>query len=122
MLLQRLDEIFLEIVRRQSRIGNFAQRHDGILVIITVYRDMTSSCDHARPMAREEHELKPVFDLVDAIFNGDAGHRTLAPSFETIWGLKLIYPRTRTGGKRNLDRTTLSGTGALDESLIMGLK
>jgi hypothetical protein len=26
-------------------------------------------------MTGEKHEFKPVFDLVDAIFDGDTGHR-----------------------------------------------
>jgi DNA polymerase III delta subunit len=25
-------------------------------------------------MAREQHEIEPVFDFVDAVFNGDTGH------------------------------------------------
>jgi hypothetical protein len=30
-------------------------------------------------MARQQHEIESVLDLVDAIFNGDTGHGLAAP-------------------------------------------
>src|SRR5262249_10218909 len=50
--------------------------------------------DHARAMAREQHEVEPVVDLVDAVLNGDTSHGVATPltgltEFETL-GIVLL--------------------------------
>ncbi|CDX41568.1 conserved hypothetical protein [Mesorhizobium sp. SOD10] len=74
MLLQRVDQVFLEVVGRQRLFGDLAQRDDRVLVIVARNGDLRALADLAGAMAGEQHEFKTVVDLVDAIFNGYAGH------------------------------------------------
>src|SRR6185312_15915847 len=49
--------------------------------------------DHARPVAREKNEIEAVFDLVDAVFDGDAGHRRSLLALELMsWKSGGSYP------------------------------
>ena len=72
-----MDQFFLEVVGRDRRLGDLAQRDHRVLVVVAVDRDRGAGRDHARAVARQQHEIEPVFDLVDAVFNGDAGHGVL---------------------------------------------
>ena len=74
MLLQRVDQVFLEVVRRQRLVGDLAQRDDRVLVVVAVDGDLRALRDQAGAVAGEQHQLEAVVDLVDAVFNGDAGH------------------------------------------------
>ncbi|CDX19030.1 hypothetical protein MPL3356_290095 [Mesorhizobium plurifarium] len=74
MLLQRVDQVFLEVVGRERLVGDLAQRDDRVLVIVARDGDLRALADLAGAMAGEQHEFKTVIDLVDAIFNGYAGH------------------------------------------------
>ncbi|CCF18788.1 hypothetical protein NT26_1064 [Pseudorhizobium banfieldiae] len=74
MLLQGVDEIFLEIIRRQGLVGDLAQRNDRVLVVVAVHRDRRTLGDLTCTMAGQKHELKAVVDFIDAIFYGDTGH------------------------------------------------
>ena len=53
MLLQGMDEIFLQVFWSQRAFSDFAQRHDSIFIIVAVYRDLSTRRNHARPMARK---------------------------------------------------------------------
>ncbi|MNT89262.1 hypothetical protein D3C72_2299650 [compost metagenome] len=74
MLLQRVDQVFLEVAGRERLVGDFAQRHDGVLVIVAIDGDRCALRDQAGAVAGEQHEFETVVDLVNAIFDGDAGH------------------------------------------------
>ncbi len=74
MLLQRMDQVFLQIVGRQRLVGDFAQRDDRVLVLVAIDGDRGALRNLAGTVAGEQNELEAVLDFVDAIFNGDAGH------------------------------------------------
>src|SRR5205814_8140001 len=53
--------------------GDFAQRGDtGLVLALDLGR--VALAQHARAVGRGQHELKTVGDLVQAVFDGDAGH------------------------------------------------
>src|ERR1700685_245374 len=74
VFLQRVDEFLLEVLGRNRLIGDLAQRHHRVLVVVAVDGDLGAGRDHARAVAGEQDQIEPVFDLVDAIFDGHAGH------------------------------------------------
>jgi hypothetical protein len=97
MLLQRMDQVLLEIVGRQRLVGDFAQRHDRVLVIVTGNGDRRALADLTGAMAGQKHQFEAVVDLVDAIFNGYAGHELPLSCFG--FGGKQARSITRTLGK-----------------------
>src|SRR5690606_21693794 len=74
MLLQRVNEIFLQVSRGKRLFRYFAQRHDRILVVVARHCDRCALADLAGAMAGKEHQFEAVLDLVDAVLNGHAGH------------------------------------------------
>jgi hypothetical protein len=74
VFLQGMDEFLLEVLGRNRLLGDLAQRHDRVLVIVPLDGDLRAGRDHASAMAGEQNQIEPVLDLVDAIFNGDTGH------------------------------------------------
>ena len=74
-------------------VGDLAQRHDRVLVVVAVDRDLGAGRDHPRAVARQQHEIEAVFDLVDAVFDGDAGHGLVAPATERCREILAVrYP------------------------------
>jgi hypothetical protein len=69
-----MDELLLEVLGRNRLLGDLAQRHHRIFVVVALDRDLPAGGDHPRAMAREQDEIEPVLDLVDAVFDGDTGH------------------------------------------------
>jgi len=53
---------------------DFAQRHHGRLVILKRQRGLRSIGKPARALGSEHHELEQVIDVVQAVFDGNAGH------------------------------------------------
>ncbi len=75
MFLQRVDEVFAEIVRSDGLLGDLAQRDHQGSCRCRAARSATKPLAIMRarwPASR--HELEPVLDLVDAIFHGHARH------------------------------------------------
>ena len=60
-------------------IGDFAQRDDRVFVVVPINRKLGAGRDHAGAMRRQQDQIEPVVDLINAIFYGDARHR-LSPS------------------------------------------
>ena len=50
VFLQRMDQLLLQIVRRNRRLGDLAQRHDRVLVVVALDRDRRR---RTRPCARD---------------------------------------------------------------------
>src|SRR6476660_5903621 len=82
IFLQGMDEFLLEVVGRDGRLRDIAQSHDRVLVVVPLARDLRAGRDHASAVARQQHEVETVLDLVDAILNGDTGHGRIAPAME----------------------------------------
>src|ERR1043166_5521956 len=74
ILLQRMDEVFLEVAGRDRLVGDFAQRDHRVLVVVAVHRDGRARGDHARAVTREKNEIEAVLNFIDTIFHGDTGH------------------------------------------------
>ena len=72
-----MDQLFLEIVWRNRGLGNFTQSHNRILVIVAVDGDRRARRNGPRAVTREKHEVEAIFNLVDAVLNGDTGHLAL---------------------------------------------
>ncbi len=70
-------QIFLEIFWRYHRIRNFAQRHDGILIVVPVDGDRRARGNRPRPVRGEKNEFETVRNFIDAIFDSDASHEYL---------------------------------------------
>src|SRR5690606_8211 len=74
MLLQRMDQVFLEVVGRQRLVSDLAQGNDRVLVVVARHGDLRSLADQPGAVAGQKYQLEAVVDLVDAVFNGYAGH------------------------------------------------
>jgi len=81
IFLQRVDQVFLQVVGRDGRIGDLAQGDDRVLVAVAVDGDRRAGGEHARAVAGDQNQLEAVVDLVNAILDGDASHRC---SFESV--------------------------------------
>jgi hypothetical protein len=69
-----VNQLLAEVVGRNGQVGDLAQRHDRVLVVVALDGNRRAGRYHARPVTRQQHEVKPVFNLVDTVFNGNAGH------------------------------------------------
>ena len=94
VFLQGVDELLLEVVRGDRLVGDLAQRDDGVLVPVAVDRQRRAGRDQAGAVACEQHELEPVLDLVDAIFDGHASHARLLPGCFGGGGKRAMYTQT----------------------------
>jgi hypothetical protein len=75
------DQILLQIAELQGFFRDFAQRHHRVLVIVTVDGQLLAAADIAGALGGQQHQLKPVGNFENAIFNGDAGHHSLQANF-----------------------------------------
>jgi hypothetical protein len=75
-----MQQLFLQVAGRDRLFGDLPQRNHRVLVVVAVERNRGAGGNHARAVGSEQHEVEPVLDLVDAIFNGDTGHRLVTPT------------------------------------------
>src|SRR3546814_8310892 len=73
-LLQSADQRFLEIGRRDGLFRNFTQRDNRILVPVAINGQLGTSIDFPRTLSGKQDQVKTVCNLVDAIFDSNAGH------------------------------------------------
>src|SRR6516162_9203698 len=98
IFLQRMDEFLSQVFRRNRLFGDLAKRHDGVLVVVAFHSDLRARRHQPCAVARQQNEIEPVLDLVDAIFNRDAGHRVSAPRLTIIaWTRSTAWQGSRTG-------------------------
>ena len=74
IFLQRVNQVFFQVLRRDRGLGNLAQCNHRVLVVVAIDGNLRSGRHHARAVARKQNEFKSIFDLIDTIFDGDAGH------------------------------------------------
>src|SRR5262249_11464444 len=84
VLLQRVNELLLEVVRGYRSLGDFPQGDDRIFVVVALDGDLRAGRNHSRAVACQQHEIEAVLDLVDAVLDGDTGHERLAPAMEPM--------------------------------------
>jgi hypothetical protein len=87
-----MNQLFLEIARLNGLVGDLAQRHNRVLIVIPINRDLGSRRDHAAAMRREQHEFKAVFNLVDTIFDSDTGHEPGLLQLDVVYEWPLANP------------------------------
>jgi len=63
-------------------VGDLAQAHDGVLVIVAVHGNGGTGRDLTGAVRREHHQLEAVRNLVNAVFNRHAGHGQLQSGLE----------------------------------------
>ena len=73
--LQGMNELFAQILGRNRRISDLTQRHNRILVVVAIDRELRSRRNHTGAVRRQKNQIEPVVDLVNAVFYGDASHR-----------------------------------------------
>ena len=76
VFLQGMNQLFLKVLRGNRFISDLAQGDYRVLVVVPLNGDLASRGDQARPMARQQDEIEAVFDFVDAILDGNAGHKS----------------------------------------------
>src|SRR5262245_31593941 len=110
-----MHQLFLEVVGRYRLLGDLAQRHHRVLVVVAVDRDLRAGRDHARAMARQKHEIEAVLNLVDTVFNGDAGHGRVAPAMERFVKIRPLGsgPAHKAQGKIAAAKSAWRSRGAL---------
>src|SRR5580704_12694264 len=69
-----MNEVLFEVLWRQPLLGDLTQSDDRILVVVARDGDLGAGGENARAVARHENQIEAVFDLVDAILDGDARH------------------------------------------------
>ena len=71
-----------QIVGLLRFLGDFAQRNNRVLVIVAVNRQRRASGDFAGTVRGKHNQFEPVRNLVNAIFDRNAGHEKLQSSAE----------------------------------------
>ena len=59
-------------------LGDFTQGHHRGLVVLPFDERVGAVRQPARALGREQHELEHVLDVVQTVFDGNAGHGNLA--------------------------------------------
>jgi len=76
-LLQRRNDRIMQIGGQNGFLGDLAQGDDRILVAVTLKRQLGATGNFTRALGGEQDEIETVGNLVDAIFDGDAGQSGL---------------------------------------------
>jgi len=91
-----------QLFRRSSGVtvflGDLAQRHDRILVVVALDRDLLAGRHHAGAMTRQQHEIETILYLIDAILDGDAAPSSGPPQI-LVRGFTGAIPSTCLQGK-----------------------
>ena len=77
MLLQALDQGVVQMMEVDRILGDLPQRHDRILVIVTVDLKRGAGMDVTGPPGREHDQIEPIGNLKDAILYRNARHAAL---------------------------------------------
>ena len=72
--LMALDHALPQGVGLLGFLGNLAQGHDGVLVVVAIHGQLATGGNFTRPMSGEHHQFEPVRNLVNAVFNRHTGH------------------------------------------------
>jgi hypothetical protein len=70
-----MNQFLAQILRRNRRIRDFAQRHHRVFVVVAINCKLGTGRNHAGAMCGQQDQVEPVVDLINAIFYGDARHR-----------------------------------------------
>ena len=77
LLLNGMNEPFAHIASGDGLLGDLTQRDDRGLVVVLLNGDRSTFAERARPMCRQEYEVEPIGNLVDAVFDCYARHAVL---------------------------------------------
>src|SRR5688572_25063857 len=69
-----MDQFLAQILGGDGAVADLAQGDDRVLVVVAADGDLLAGRDHAGAVGCHEHEIEAVLDLLNAIFDCDAGH------------------------------------------------
>src|SRR5215471_4129197 len=72
--LHRMDQSLTCIARRNSLLRYLPQRNDGVLVVLRLNHNVRALVDLSRSVSSQQHQFKPVWNLVDTILDRHARH------------------------------------------------
>src|SRR5262245_26929469 len=72
--LHRMDQSLTCIAGCDCLLRYLPQRNDGVLVVLRLNHDVRAFIDLSRAVRSQQHEFKPIWNLVDAVLNGYARH------------------------------------------------
>src|SRR5262245_25500428 len=72
--LHRMDQSLTCIAGHNCFLRYLPQRNDGVLVVLRINHDVRALGDLSRPVRGQQHQFKPVWNLVDAVLDGHARH------------------------------------------------
>ena len=64
----------LDRIEADGFVGDLAEGHHGVLVVVPIDHDLGAGGHGAGAVRGQQHEAEAVGNLLDAIFDGDAGH------------------------------------------------
>src|SRR3546814_2575788 len=95
MLLQAAHKRVSQFVGDDRLVGDLAQRHDRVLIVVAIDAQLRPGGDVAAALRRQHDQLEPVRDLLDAVFDGDASHYSSSPVLCDEAGRKYMYSTLR---------------------------
>src|SRR5215469_1063490 len=103
VLLEALHQIFLERLDRDRLVGDLAQRHDWILVVVAIDGKRRATRNVAGALGRQQDQLESVGDFNDTVFDRNPRHEPRSPENVLIlqykWAaIALQQRRPETGG------------------------
>src|SRR5215831_19873312 len=72
--LHRMDQSLTRIAGCDCLLRYLPQRNDGVLVVLRLNHDVRAFVDLSRSVRSQQHQFKPVWNLVDAVLDGHARH------------------------------------------------
>src|SRR3546814_15588052 len=79
MLLQAAHKRVSQFVGDDRLVGDLAQRHDRVLIVVAIDAQLRPGGDVAAALRRQHDQLEPVRAIPAAVFAGDASHYSSPP-------------------------------------------
>ena len=93
--LHRMDQSLTCIAGRNCLLRYLPQRKDGVLVVLRLNHDVRALVDLSRSVRSQQHQFKPVWNLVDAVLDSHARHE-MALLAEMQFGEGVVPRPSRT--------------------------
>src|SRR5262249_29602093 len=93
--LHRMDQSLTYIAGCDCLLRYLQQGNDGVFVVLRLNHDVGAFVDLSRAVRSQQHEFKPIWNLVDAVLNGDARHGMALPAEMQFGGSVVPLPIRR---------------------------
>src|SRR5690554_4504662 len=91
MALQAGDQGLFKRLAINRLIGDLAQSHDGVLVVVPIQSQRSTRGNLTRTLGCEHYEIETIGNLKNAVFDRDAGHGVYSGTGLKIWGDRLRW-------------------------------